>query len=44
MLDIFNLQKQLNIHVMREEYEEAAKLRDQINKLKKEISFEINEE
>ena len=35
MLDILNLQKQLDMHVIREEYEEAAKLRDQINKLKK---------
>jgi len=35
VLDILNLQKQLDVHVMREEYEEAAKIRDQINKLKK---------
>ena len=38
LLDILNLQKQLDVYVMREEYEEAAKLRDQINKLKKESS------
>lgn len=35
LLDILNMQKQLDIHVSREEYEEAAKLRDQINELKK---------
>ena len=42
MFDILNLQKQLDTHVMREEYEEAAKLRDQINKLKKEVSSGTN--
>ena len=35
MLEILNLQKQLDIHIRREEFEEAAKLRDQINGLKK---------
>jgi protein arginine kinase activator len=43
MLDILNLQKQLDEHVKREEYENAAQLRDQINKLKKETIPEINE-
>jgi protein arginine kinase activator len=43
MLDIMNMQKQLNIHVMREEYEEAAKLRDQINALKKKQIQKDNE-
>ena len=42
MLEILNLQKQLNIHVIREEFEEAAKLRDQINKLKKEMKSKKN--
>ena len=42
ILDILNLQKQLDIHVAREEYEKAAKLRDQINELKIKHS-ELNE-
>ena len=37
VLDILNLQKQLDMHVAREEYEKAAKLRDQINILKNNI-------
>ncbi len=43
LLDILNLQKQLDIHVLREEYEEAAKIRDQIHELKKDINTETNE-
>jgi protein arginine kinase activator len=37
VLDILNLQKQLDMHVAHEEYEKAAKLRDQINALKNNI-------
>jgi protein arginine kinase activator len=43
MFDILNLQKQLDMHVIHEEYEKAAKLRDQINELKKEVNSGTNE-
>ena len=43
MLEILNLQKQLNNHVIREEFEGAAQLRDQINELKKEMNSKKNE-
>ncbi len=42
VLDILNLQKQLELHVKREEYEEAAKLRDRINELQKDLDTENN--
>jgi len=34
MMEIMNLQKELEEHILREEYEEAAQTRDRINELK----------
>ena len=44
MMDILNLQKKLDEHINKEEYEEAAKVRDQINYLKKKIETDNNYE
>lgn len=38
MLEIMNLQKELDELVQREEYEKAAVIRDQINKLKQDVN------
>jgi protein-arginine kinase activator protein McsA len=37
MLELMNYQKELEELIQREEYEKAAKVRDQINELKKKI-------
>ena len=42
LLDILNLQKQLDLYIQREEYEKAATVRDEINKLKNETDSVVD--